>query len=184
MTERRFLFLSASARDGGNTETLALRAAGTLPADAEQHWLSLRDLKLPDFVDTRHDGVRPEPGGNERTLLEATLAATDIVVVSPLYWYSVSADAKRYLDYWTYWMRQEGFLARMAEKKLWGITVLSDEDPSGADPVAGTLSKCAEYLKMRWGGLLLANGSRPGDVLTDTAALARADTFFELAPVS
>jgi hypothetical protein len=32
---------------------------------------------------------------------------------------------------------------------------------------------------MRFGGVLLGNGSKPGDVLTDDAALTRAKTFFE-----
>ncbi|CAM5422862.1 NAD(P)H-dependent oxidoreductase [Streptomyces violaceorubidus] len=31
---------------------------------------------------------------------------------------------------------------------------------------------------MRFGGVLLGNGSKPGDVLRDTEALARAKTFF------
>lgn len=31
---------------------------------------------------------------------------------------------------------------------------------------------------MRWGGVLLGTGSKPGDVLSDTAATARAKTFF------
>lgn len=31
---------------------------------------------------------------------------------------------------------------------------------------------------MRFGGVLLGNGSKPGDVLRDTEALARAETFF------
>lgn len=30
---------------------------------------------------------------------------------------------------------------------------------------------------MRFGGVLLGNGSKPGDVLHDTAALTRAKTF-------
>jgi hypothetical protein len=31
---------------------------------------------------------------------------------------------------------------------------------------------------MRFGGVLLGNGSKPGDVLKDTEALAQAKTFF------
>ncbi|ROP52651.1 hypothetical protein EDD94_2122 [Streptomyces sp. PanSC9] len=42
----------------------------------------------------------------------------------------------------------------------------------------GTLNNSAAYLKMRFGGVLLGNGSKPGDVLTDTGALTRAKTFF------
>lgn len=57
---------------------------------------------VPDFEDLRHDSdhVRPTEG-NLALLLDATLAATDIVIASPLYWYSVSAHTKRYLDHWS-----------------------------------------------------------------------------------
>jgi hypothetical protein len=56
--------------------------------------------------------------------------------------------------------------------------VLSDEDPRRADPLIGTLEITASYLSMRFGGVLLGYGNRPGDVLADTAALERARSFF------
>ncbi|MFL6055811.1 MAG: flavodoxin family protein [Actinoallomurus sp.] len=90
-------------RSGGNTEELARQAAAQLPSGVAQQWLRLRDLPLPDFQDLRHvpGAVYPEPTGNERILLDATLDATDLVIASPLYWYSVSAATKLYLDYWS-----------------------------------------------------------------------------------
>ena len=33
-------------------------------------------------------------------------------------------------------------------------------------------------MRMEWGGMLLGVGTRPGDVLGDTAAVTRAKTFF------
>jgi len=117
----------------------------------------------------------------EKKLLDATLAATDIVIASPVYWYSISAATKLYLDHWSAWMRLEGvdFKARMASKTLWAISALSDEDWSGAQPLIDTLRLSAEYMKMKWGGVLLGYGNRPRDVLNDTPSLERAETFFE-----
>jgi multimeric flavodoxin WrbA len=179
---RHFLFLLGSSRPDGNTELLARRAAEQLPADVEQRWLSLAEHPLPDFVDLRRDSdhVHPAAGSNPALLLDATLAATDIVIASPLYWYSVSGLTKRYLDYWSGWLRTPGvdFKARMAGRTLWGVTALAHEEEEVADPLIGTLDHSAAYLGMRFGGVLLGNGSRPGDVLKDTAALARAKTFF------
>jgi hypothetical protein len=179
---RRFTFLLASARLDGNTECLARHAAMALqPGDAQQ-WLRLADLPLPPFSDIRHSvGVYPEPVGNERILFEATLDATDLVFAVPLYWYSVPASAKTYLDYWSGWLRVPGaeFRQRMATKTLWGVCVLSDEDPQRAAPLIGMLEIIADYLSMDFGGVLLGYGNRPGDVLADTAALERARTFFQ-----
>ncbi|MYQ42866.1 Multimeric flavodoxin WrbA [Streptomyces sp. LamerLS-316] len=180
MTTRNFLFLLGSSRTGGNTETLAGLAAEQLPAGTEQRWLDLRELPLPDFEDRRHADGHYTPTGNSATLLEATLAATDVVIASPLYWYAVSTSTKRYLDHWSGWLEAPGvdFKQRMAGKTLWGVTALADTEPEVADPLAGTLRNSARYLGMRWGGVLLGNGTRPGDVLTDTGAAARAKVFF------
>jgi multimeric flavodoxin WrbA len=178
---RRFLFVLGSSRTESNSEMLARKAAEQLPADVEQEWISLAEHPLPDFADLRHDSdhVRPTEG-DVALLLDATLAATDIVIVSPLYWYSVSAPAKRYLDYWSGWLRTPGvdFKATLAGRTLWGVTVLAHEEEEVADPLVGTLNHSAAYLGMHFGGVLLGNGSKPGDVLKDTGALTRAKTFF------
>lgn len=182
---RKFLFVLGSSRPGGNTETLARRAAEQLPADTEQRWLNLADHPLPDFEDLRHDSDHTRPSGNSAAvLLDATVEATDIVIASPLYWYSVSATTKRYLDYWSGWLRTPGvdFKATLAGRTLWGVTALADEEPSVADPLVGTLRNSAAYLGMRFGGVLLGNGSKPDDVLKDERALTEAKTFFAQEP--
>ncbi|GAA3374153.1 NAD(P)H-dependent oxidoreductase [Streptomyces sannanensis] len=179
---RSFLFLLGSSRTGGNTEALARLAAEQLPTGTEQQWLRLTELPLPDFDDLRHDGEEHYPAatGNAGRLLEATLSATDLVIASPLYWYSVSTPVKRYLDHWSGWMRIPGvgFRPRMAGRTLWGVTALATADPSVAEPLAGTLRHTAVYMKMNWGGVLLGHGNRPGDVTSDEDATARAKTFF------
>ncbi len=179
--KRHFTFIVASARRDGNTEWLTRKAAEHLPAGIAQRWLHLTDLPLPPFADIRHSvGVYPEPQGNERVLFDATLAASDLVFAVPLYWYSVPASAKLYLDYWSGWLRVPGadFKARMAGKTLWGVCALSDEDQKQADPLIGTLAMTADYMKMAFGGVLLGYGSRPGDILADKAAIERARLFF------
>ncbi|MGW1728267.1 flavodoxin family protein [Streptomyces sp. NPDC002306] len=179
---RRFLFVLGSGRSDGNTELLARRAAEQLPADVEQQWVRLAGLALPDFEDGRHDADRPRASAPdaETLLLDATLAATDIVIASPLYWYSLSGLTKRYLDYWSGWLRvpDADFKATLAGRTLWGVTALADAEPVVADPLIDALNNSAAYLRMRFGGVLLGNGSARGDVLKDTAALARAKTFF------
>ncbi|MFM9697650.1 flavodoxin family protein [Streptomyces europaeiscabiei] len=182
---RRFLFVLGSSRSDGNTEMLARAAAEQLPDAVEQRWLDLAEHPLPDFEDLRRDSdhVRPE-GDNRALLLDATLAATDIVIVSPLYWYSVSAHVKRYLDHWSGWLRTPGvdFKETMAGRTLWGVTALAHYEEEVAEPLIGTLNNSAAYLGMRFGGVLLGNGSKPGDVLRDTAALTRAKTFLTEEP--
>lgn len=183
---RHFTFLIASARRDGNTEWLARKAAESLDPGTRQQWLHLDDLPLPPFTDIRHSvGVYPEPQGHERVLFEATLAATDLVLIVPLYWYSVPASAKLYLDYWSGWMRVPGadFRARMAGKIMWGVSSVSDDDLKRADPLVGTLAITADYMKMPFGGVLMGFANRPGDMMKDEAAIERARGFFAKTPV-
>ncbi|MFI7383802.1 flavodoxin family protein [Streptomyces sp. NPDC049813] len=158
---RDFLFVLASHRAGGRTEELARKFAADLPPAAAQRWLRLADLTLPDFVDHRGDGSGTvPPGENESRLLKATLGASDLVIVSPLYWYSVSASAKRYLDYWGRWLELEGvgFRERMKGKRLWAVCTLSTgKDLDDTRPMIDMLSKSAAYLGMEWSGALVGD---------------------------
>ncbi|MET8977582.1 NAD(P)H-dependent oxidoreductase [Streptomyces sp. NPDC004539] len=187
MTDRRFLFLLGSGRLGGNTELLARRAAEQLPERVGQEWVRLADHPLPDFPDLRHDeGYTAPTDPNSRLLLDATLRATDLVIASPLYWYSVSALTKRYLDHWSGWLRVPGidFREVMAGRTLWGVSAYAG-DASRAEPLTGTLHHTAAFMRMRFGGVLLGNGTDREDVLKDTEALGRAKGFFaEEAPLA
>ncbi|MFF8829986.1 flavodoxin family protein [Streptomyces sp. NPDC015131] len=179
--DRSFLFVLGSSRADGNSALLARAAAEQLPAGTAQHWVDLNTLPLPDFQDGRHDTGTWTAGESERELRRATLAATDVVLVSPLYWYTLSAQTKRYLDFWSGWLTEPGsdFHERMAGRTLWGVTVMAADEESVADGLVTTLHNSAAYMNMRFGGVLFGNGSRPGQVRDDERAMVRAKTFFQ-----
>lgn len=180
-----FLFLNASTREpgqAGNTETLARAAAAALPADTPQRWIALARCALPPFVDLRHTaGSYPPPEGDAAMLLEATLAATDIVFVSPVYWFSAPSPLKHYLDQWSAWMRVPGvdFKATMAGKRLW--VVATSGDRAKAQPMFDGYRLSAEFLGMQWMGALWGKGGAPGAVLDDSVAKAAAKGFLAAA---
>lgn len=176
---RRFLFLLCSTRSCGNTEQLAYAAAASLPPNAEQKWLHLMDYPLPNFVDLRHDGPYPAPFGSAKVLLEATLHATDLVLVAPLYWYSLPAPAKQYLDHWSGWMRLPNlaFRERMKGKSMWAV-VASSGNRTETEPLEAMLKLTSQYMHMNWIGLLFGTGSRPNDIQEDALALQQAESFF------
>ncbi|OGX85244.1 hypothetical protein BEN47_02105 [Hymenobacter lapidarius] len=176
---RRFLFLLSSSRRLGNSEQLAYCAAHALPAHDEQQWLNLHDFPLPDFTDLRHGAGYQPPVGNARLLLEATLHATDVVLVTPLYMYNLPGHAKQYLDYWSAWLRTANlnFREQVKGKTLWSIVVGSGARPD-AQPLEGSLLLTAAFMQMNWGGMLYGSGSRPNDIQDDARALREAETFF------
>ncbi|MGG2461086.1 flavodoxin family protein [Streptomyces sp. RGM 3693] len=179
--DRSFLFVLGSSRPDGNTEILARAAAAQLPSDVRQEWVDLSRLPLPDFQDGRHESGTWTAGEHEEALRQATLRATDVVIASPLYWYTLSAQAKRYLDYWSGWLTVPGsdFEERMAGRTLWGVTVMADHDETVADGLVTSLHHSAAYLRMHFGGVLFGNGSRPGQVRNDDRAIVRAKSFFQ-----
>lgn len=176
---RRFLFLLSSTRRLGNSEQLAYCAAHALPQAVAQEWLHLLDYPLPTFIDLRHSSSYPLPTSNAKTLFDATLQATDLVLVVPLYWYSLPVPAKQYLDYWSAWLRTPtlNFREQMRGKTLWLIAVSSGKQ-SETEPLVATLRLTAEYMQLRWGGLLYGTGSRPNDIQDDVWAQQRAKLFF------
>ncbi|ORT55435.1 NAD(P)H-dependent oxidoreductase [Streptomyces sp. CB03238] len=180
-TDRSFLFALGSSRPDGNTEILARAAAAQLPAGIPQRWVDLAQLPLPDFQDGRHEHDAWPAGETEEGLRRATLEATDIVIASPLYWYTLSAQSKRYLDYWSGWLKVPGldFKERMAGRTLWGVTVMAHEEEEVADGLVTALNNSAAYMGMRFGGVLFGNGSRPGQVRDDERAMVRAKSFFQ-----
>ena len=186
MSDPDFLFLVASSRLPGvlgNTEALARRAAEGLPAGATQRWEYLARRQLPDFVDRRHDlGSYPMPEGDARDLLDATLAASDLVFVAPVYWYSFPGTLKRYLDHWSAWLRVPGldFKARMAGKRLWLVTTSGDR--TKAQPMIDSSRLCAQFLALDWRGELWGKGGAPDQVQQDTETWQRATGYFATIP--
>ena len=179
---RRFLFLLASTREGGNSEAMARRAASFLPPEYEIWWVPLVNHPLPRFEDTRHSTGFGEPEGEAKVLAEATLWATDLVIVTPVYWYSLPAGAKLYFDHWSAWMRSPSldFRARMKGRNLWAVVADSDQEQEGsAEPLLDSLRRTADFMGMAFAGALVGHGSKPGEALADPALGAMAEAFFQ-----
>lgn len=185
MSHDHYLFLTASAREPGvmgNTEWLARQAAHDLPAGTQQTWVHLAHEAIPPFVDVRHSaGTYPAPEGRMAELLEATLSATHLVLVCPVYWFSLPTAVKAYLDHWSGWLRVPGldFKARMAGKALYLISTGGERRK--AQPSIDAAALCAEFMGMQWGGAVWGKGGAPGAVQSDAEAVAAARALFATA---
>ncbi|MFO1343617.1 MAG: NAD(P)H-dependent oxidoreductase [Burkholderiales bacterium] len=177
------LFLVTSTREPdhpGNTEWLARQAAAALPSTTQQTWLHLGRMSLPPFVDLRHTvGTYPMPEGDLRTLLDATMACTDLVLVTPVYWYSFPSNLKTYLDQWSAWLRVPGlgFKDAMAQKRMHVITTSGDR--AKAQLMFDSARLCAQFCGMAYGGELWGKGGPPDAVQSDAAAVGQAAQFFK-----
>ena len=174
------VFLLASGRRDGNAELLARHAAAALPDDGEQTWLRISDYPLEPFVDHRRaaDYASLTLGPNARRLFDATVAADLLVFATPVYWYSLPAAAKLYLDHWSTWLRVPDlrFRERVADRT--SVTVLATmagDDAAEARPLTESVRLSAAYLGMPYRGAIVATGANlAGDVLCDKDSLAAA----------
>ncbi|NTX09378.1 NAD(P)H-dependent oxidoreductase [Myxococcus sp. CA051A] len=182
-TPRNVLFLLASARENGNAEQLARKAAESLPSGTVTDWLRLDAYQHEAFRDLRHapGGYAARPASPEMlALAERTLAADELVIVAPVYWYSLPASAQSYLEHWSWWFRlpELRFRERMRGKVLSLVTThSSDEDDGVAQPLLMSLQLSADYMEMGWRGALIGHGNQPGEVLQDPRAMANAREF-------
>ena len=117
------------------------------------------------------------PEGELKTLRDASLGATDIVFVSPVYWYSIPSPMKTYIDHWSAWLRVPGldFKKRMADKTLRVITTSGNREQ--AQPMIDSYALCAQFCSMRWLGALWGKGGPPKAIENDAQAIAAARTF-------
>ena len=65
----------------------------------------------------------------------------------------------------------------MKDKTFWAISN-SSGDAEEARGLLLTLEYSAAYFGARWGGGILGNGSKPGEVLSDAPALQAASVLF------
>ncbi|WP_040671649.1 flavodoxin family protein [Rhodobacter ferrooxidans] len=178
MPDRSFLFLTSSARAGGNSESLARAAAAHLPQATPQVWIDLASAGLPGFHDRRGDAPEPLTGHMAEIAAEMQ-AASDIVLVAPVYWYALPAPAKLLLDHWSGWLDlpQLGFGDWIRARRLWLITTRADPAPDVADLPEAMVRRTAEWLQMAWGGALHGIADGPGEIEADPAAQAAARHF-------
>nr|WP_232622652.1 NAD(P)H-dependent oxidoreductase [Pseudorhodobacter sp. MZDSW-24AT] len=165
---RSFLFLLSSARKGGNTELLARHAADTLTCRCD--WLDLGAAALPAFGDPRPEDP-PPLSPLMADLVSALRQASDICFVAPIYWYSLPAPAKLFLDHWSGLLDQPDldFPLWMRGKRIWLITARADPDPTVPALSEAQLQRTAQWLGMVWGGALHGVADAPGDIRRDAA---------------
>jgi NAD(P)H-dependent FMN reductase len=174
--DRHFLFLLSSARREGNSQRLA-RAAADCLSPVAQSWIDLTDLALPPYHDLRPATELPQ--GALAGVMAAMRAASDIVLVAPVYWYALPAPAKLLFDHWSGWFdaAETGFADWAREKRVFLITTRADPDPTVPLAMEEMVKRSVTWLGMGWGGALHGIGDAPGDIQRDQSALLQAQGF-------
>jgi multimeric flavodoxin WrbA len=93
--------ISGSPRKGGNSETLTKAFLSFLPENTELDWFFVSDMNIGDCASCRRCWSNGNPCviNDDMEQIYSSITRADILIfVSPLYWFSWSAQIKRVID--------------------------------------------------------------------------------------
>lgn len=175
---QQLLILNGSPRVKGNSATLAeqvavgARAAGAEVESVYLHRLKIRPCAACDRCHTEGQGcvVKDDMQG----LYPKLLVADALLVASPIYWFTFSAQTKLCMDRWYALESQQG--SRLRGKRFGLVLTYGDTDlyTSGAINAIYTFQSMLRYLRAELVGMVYGTAMDPGDVQKQPALLEQA----------
>jgi len=168
MPNRTIVILKGSPRENGNSAILADQAAaGARQAGASVETYSLHnmDIRPCDNCDVcrETDGVCIIKD-DMQILYPRLLAADGILIATPIYWFSVSAQTKLFIDRW-YALGTSGG-NQLAGKRFGILLTYEDHDPlaSGAMNAVNMFKEIFSYIKAELVGVVHGSAWKAGEI--------------------
>ncbi len=118
--------LFGGSRPNGNTAQLTKFAL----QDLEYQWIDVTQHQFKPIRDVRHTAETITSYDDDYLpILDKILASDTIIFASPVYWYSISAPLKAFIEHWSETLqdkRYPNFKAQMAQKDFRVILVGGD----------------------------------------------------------
>jgi len=181
----KILGILGSPRIGGNSDILLDQAlAGARDTGAEVEKIILNQKKILGCHDCKKCNetglcvLKDDMPEIHKKILEA-----DAVIHSvPVYFWSMTAQMKAYLDRWcaffdAQWKWHKAYYPQMKGKRIGLITVCGDMNVHTADPIVHAFKNTADFTKLRWIGTVMASATDKGEIAGNEAAKREA---FEL----
>ena len=171
--------LLGSSRKNGNTEQLANRVTTGLSVTT----LRLKETRILPIDDLRH-----EPGGfqavdDDYDKCVKQMAEHDVFLfATPLYWYGMTGRMKNFVDRWSQSLRDTDWSFREAVQGKQAIVVLTGGDSPKMKglPLIQQFRWIFDFAGMTFLDYVIGTGNKPGEVLQDEAALAKAQSLNQL----
>jgi len=179
MKKQKVLVVLGSPRKNGNSAMLAKQAAsGAESAKAECEIIFLNELNIKPCNACDHCLSKP---GNAciikddmQKLYPKLLKADAIVMAGPIYWFTVSAQTKLFMDRW-YALNWTSAHA-LKGKKIGIILTYGDVDPyaAGAVNAIRTYQDAFRFIGAPIVGMVYGTGNEPGEVKKDKKLMQKA----------
>jgi multimeric flavodoxin WrbA len=173
------LIVNGSPRKRGNSATLARQvAAGAEAAGAqvESYFLQDMDIRPCNACDACLKRADPDCViDDDMQILYPKLQEADVIVIaSPIYWFTVSAQTKLFMDRCYAF---EGPGENLLKDKRYAIVLAyGDSDPfnSGAVNALRTFQDGLGYIGAKIAGMVYGSASKPGEIAQNEALMEKA----------
>ncbi|MCE3020773.1 flavodoxin family protein [Staphylococcus pasteuri] len=166
--------LFGGSRPEGNTAQLTQYAL----ENVEHQWIDVTQYQLNPVRDVRHNDKKIDSYPDDYEQLIKTVLESDVVIfASPIYWYSLSASLKAFIDHWSETMvdeRYSDFKEIMSKKDFRLILVGGDCPKVKSKPCVDQMKYTLEFIGGELAGYIIGTAERPGDIMKDNYALERA----------
>jgi multimeric flavodoxin WrbA len=169
MEKKKVMIVIGSPRKKGNSSILAKQvAAGAKAGGAMVETFYLHEMKIKPC--TACDACRKKSDidcvlrDDMQKLYPKLRKADAIVVASPIYWFTISAQTKLFMDRWYALGSDEGY--EIAGKRFGIILTYADADPfiSGAVNALRTFQDTANFLGAEIVGMVYGSASKAGEI--------------------
>lgn len=175
----KLVILLGSPRKKGNSATLASQVAqGAQDAGAqvESMWLHGMDIHPCNACDACLKTSEPACviEDDMQALYPKLLQADAILIASPIYWFTVSAQTKLFMDR-CYAFEGPG-RNPLADKRFAFVLAYGDSDPfnSGAVNALRTFQDGMAYIGAKIAGTVYGSASKPGEIAQNKALMDKA----------
>ena len=171
-----------SPRRKGNSATLAenvVLGAKSVGAIVETYYLHGMDIKPCDACAMCHEDINAECVINDdmQKLYPKLRQADAIIIASPIYWFTVSAQTKKFMD--RCYALGDSVEYALKGKRIGIVLTYEDSDPftSGAVNAIRTFQDVFRYVDAPIIGMVYGRASSPGEIAANRELMDRA---FEL----
>lgn len=175
---KSILILTGSPRIKGNSATLAKQVyegAKKGGAEVESVYLSGLDINPCDACDSCQDGGSGCIVDDDMQALYPKLRQADaIVIASPIYYFTVTAQTKTFIDRWYALEKEHG--SELRGKQLAIVLVYGDTDlyTSGGINAIHTFESIARYIGLEIKGMVYGSAEHLGDVEKQPELMSKA----------
>lgn len=181
MGNKKILLVMGSPRKEGNSATLAKQVTkGAKATGAEVESFYLHTMNIQPC--TACDECREETGkdcviDDDMQILYPKLRRADAVLIaSPIYWFTISAQTKLFMDRWYALGGPQEEYAAFAGKRIGIVLTYADVDPfvSGAVNALRTFQDAFNYVGAKIVGMIYGSASEAGEIQNNRDLMEKA----------